>query len=167
MANRVMAAKGLKLKRQRRLFPRYLSGDYVPTGKPPNQLVMREMKERARSLAFDDEYAEYLALRKYMDRQGQHLHPGRLEVQAHLDRIQNTMPALMCVTLCDSLIKKVKLFYNEERNRFLILEASAIDKMIQTSMVYMDRGRCLAAWKAGTIRWVHFSSVRPPPSSSE
>jgi len=51
MANRTMQTKGLKAKRQKRLFPRYLAADYIPTGKPPNMLVMRELKERSRSLA--------------------------------------------------------------------------------------------------------------------
>ena len=73
MVNRTMQAKGLKLKRQKRLFPRHLSADYVPTGKPPNQLVIREMKERAAGLAFDDEYIDYLVKRREMDRQGQHI----------------------------------------------------------------------------------------------
>lgn len=166
MGNRNMAGKRLKLQRQRRLFPRYLSADYVPTGKPPNQLVMRELKERSRSLAFDDEYAQYLAVRHVMDLQGQHPHPGRAEVLRHIQRIQNVAPSLQNVVLHHDAFRKVRLFYNEDRSRFILFQEELRAKFVQTSMVYMDRTRCIAAFKSDTVRWVHFSSVHPPPHES-
>lgn len=168
MANRSMQAKALKLKRQKRLFPRYLGADYIPTGKPPNQMVMQELKERARGLAFDEEYADYLQVRKEMDRQGQHISEGRVLVAAHIQRIQNVAPALMNVVICNTKIQKTKLFYNEERNKFVLYEENALTKEIRTSMVYMDRARCIAHWRSDTVRWVYFSSVRlPTPSAQE
>lgn len=162
MGNRNMEAKGLKLRRQKRLFPRYLAADYVPTGKPPNMLVMNELKERTRSLANSDEYADYLVTRMMMDAQGQHPHPGRQEVKAHIQRIQDTAPALMNVVLMNTKLKKVMMFFPSERNRWIIYEEDFLNKTVQTSMVYMDRARCISAWKEDRIRWVHFSSVRPP-----
>lgn len=167
MTNRSMKAKGDKARRQRRLFPRNLSASYIPTGKPPNQLVMRELKERSRSLAFDDEYIDYLVKRKQMDAEGQHISEGRRLVAAHIKRIQEVAPAMTCVTICDTLARKTLLFYNESHDRFILYEANRIDKFIQTSMVYMDRKRCLDHWKADTTRWVHFSSVRPPSQASD
>jgi len=156
-----MQAKDLKMKRMKRLFPRYLSASYVPTGKPPNMLVMRELIERSRSLAFDEEYVDYLVKRKFMDMQGQHISEGRQLVAAHIKRIQETAPALTCVTICDTIVRKTLLFYNEERTRFIIYEANRLEKFVRTSMVYMDRQRCIDAWKSDNTRWVYFSSVRP------
>lgn len=165
MANRTMAGKRLKLAKHRRLFPRYLSADYVPAGKPPNMLVMRELKERTKSLAFDDEYIDYLVKRKAMDAAGQHISIGRQEVATHIARIQNTAPALMCVTIDNTVVRKVQMFYNSERNRFILFEDNKFGNFIRTSLVYMDRKRCLAAFKSDTVRWVTFSSVRPPSVS--
>lgn len=161
MANRTMQAKGLKAKRQKRLFPRHLAADYIPTGKPPNMLVMRELKERSRSLAFDEEYIDYLVKRRYMDAAGQHISEGRRLVSAHITRIQQTAPAMTCVTICDTVVRKTLLFYNEERTRFIIYEANRLEKFVRTSMAYMDRQRCIDAWKSDNTRWVYFSSVRP------
>jgi len=166
MANRTMAAKRLKLSRQRRLFPRSLSSDYIPTGKPPNMLVMRELKERARSLAFSDEYIDYLVTRRQMDAAGQHISVGRREVMAHILRIQETAPALTCVTLDNTVVRKVQMFYNSERTKFVLFEDNKLDLFIRTSLVYMDRLRCIAAFKSDKVRWVTFSSVLPPPDSS-
>src|SRR5258705_6664949 len=166
MANQTLQAKGLKAKRQRRLFPRYLAADYIPTGKPPNMLVMRELKERSRSLAFDDEYIDYLVKRKFMDMQGQHISEGRQLVAAHIKRIQETAPAMTCVTICDTLVRKTLLFYNEARNRFILYEANRVEKFVRTSMVYMDRKRFIDAWKSDNARWVYFSSVHPPSDTS-
>jgi len=161
-----MQAKGLKAKRQRRLFPRHLSASYIPTGKPPNMLVMKELKERSRSLAFDDEYADYLAKRKLMDMQGQHISEGRQLVAAHMKRIQDTVPCMTYVTICDTIVKKTKLFYDETRTHFVIFEDNCLWKFVRTSMVYMDRQRCIDAWKSDNIRWVYFSSIRPPSDTS-
>jgi len=156
-----MQAKTLKMKRHKRLFPRSLASDYIPTGKPPNMLVMRELKERSRSLAFDDEYIDYLVKRRLMDAQGQHISEGRRQISAHIQRIKDLAPALMNVALCNSSVQKTLLFYNEERTRFVIYEENHTTKIIQTSMTYMDRKRCIDAWQAGTIRWVRFSSTSP------
>jgi hypothetical protein len=128
---------------------------------------MRELKERARSLAFDDEYADYLIKRMMMNAQGQHLHPGREEVKQHIRRIQEIAPALMNVVLMDNVVRKIQMFYPSERNKFVLHEESYLDKFVRTSMVYVDRQRCLAALKSDTVRWVHFSSVHPPPDNSE
>jgi len=166
MANRIMQAKGLKAKRQRRLFPRHLAADYIPTGKPPNMLVMKELKERSRSLAFDEEYVDYLVKRKCLDIQGQHISEGRRLVSAHIQRIKDTSPSLTCVTICDTIVRKTLLFYNEERTRFIIYEANRLEKFVRTSMAYMDRQRCIDAWKSDNTRWVYFSSVRPPSDTS-
>ena len=166
MANRNMQGKAAKAKRQRRLFPRNLSASYIPAGKPPNQLVMRELKERSRSLAFDDEYIDYLVKRKGMDQAGQHISEGRRLVSAHIQRIKDTSPSLTCVTICDTLAKRTLLFYNEDRTRFIIYEANRMEKFVRTSMAYMDRQRCIDAWKSDNTRWVYFSSVRPPSDSS-
>jgi hypothetical protein len=162
MANRAMEAKRLKMKRHRRLAPVKYHAHYIPTGMPPNQLVMQELKERAKGLAFDDEYAEYLSVRADMDRQGQHISEGRREVAAHIKRIQDVAPAMMNVVLMATKLKRVKMFYNEDRTRFILLEENLLTHSCQTSLAYMDRKRCIAAFRSDRVRWVRFSSTSPP-----
>lgn len=158
MANRSMAAKRLKLKRQKRLFPRKLSADYVPVGTGPDRFVIREYKERTRSLAFDAEFLASLEAKQKFHG----VPPGRLEALEHMKRIENTIPKKECVNIHKTPFLKADLFYNEDRTRFLIYEENYRTRVVRTSMNYNNRERCITAWQEDTIRWVLFSSVSPP-----
>jgi hypothetical protein len=161
MANRALQAKALKLRRMKRLFPRYLSADYIPTGKPPDRFVIQEYKERTRSLAFDEAYLAHLEAKALFHG----VPPGRLEAEAHIKRIKELTPAMHCVTICDMPALKAQLFYNAEKTRFMVLETNYLICTMRTSMQYQDRTRCIDAWRADTVRWVEFSSLRSPPDS--
>ena len=58
MANRTMAAKALKLKKMKRLFPKQYQANYIPVGRGPNMEVMAGYKERAKGLAFDQKFLD-------------------------------------------------------------------------------------------------------------
>lgn len=158
MANRSMAAKALKLKRQKRLFPRYLSADYIPTGKPPDRFVIQEYKERTRSLAFDADYLASLEAKQKFH----HVSYKRREVEAHIKRIQELTPHMHCFVLCDMPALKAQCFYNVTRTRYMITEYNHLIHQVRSSMYYSDKLRCVEAWKMDTVRWVEVSSLDPP-----
>jgi hypothetical protein len=158
-----MAAKELKRKRQKRLFPRYLSASYIPTGKPPDRFVIQEYKERTRSLAFDADYLADLEAKQ----QFHHVSYKRREVQAHIKRIQELTPSMFCITICDMPAIKAQLFYNSEKTRFMVMESNHLIRQVRTSIIYADKARLIDAWKSETVRWVEFSSLDPPPVVSQ
>lgn len=165
MANRSMQAKALKLKRARRLFPKSYSSNYIPVGMPPNREVMSGYKERARGLAFDAEYMYWL------ENQFQRFKckpPGRVEVEAHIRRIEEHAPAKMCFKLMENSALRARCFFNSERTIWLIMEEDFKKGEVRTSMTYSSKDNVVYAWRKNKIRWVMFTKsagreVPPPP----
>lgn len=155
--NRSMQAKALKLKKQKRLFPKSYAADYIPTGMPPDRQVMREYKERTRGLAFDDAYMAHLeAKAKFKG-----VPAGRFEVMNRLKFIECELGELKFVTIHEDFGCKAQLFYNSERTAFMIMEVNYTDEVIRTSIRYMDRDRCILRWKDKDIRWISIVSTNP------
>lgn len=161
MANRAMEAKRNKMKRMRRLFPRRMSADYIPVGMPPNRLVMQEYKERTRSLAFDQKYMDWLeTVTRFAGKP-----PGKLEAEKAWERIKDACPTLMNVSLVHNKVRCVKMFWNQDRTQFILLEENYVGRFIRASIRYQDRQRLLDRFKSDTVRWVEFVSSSPPESS--
>jgi len=157
MANRNMQAKALKLKKQKRLFPKSYSADYIPTGMPPDRQVMREYKARTKSLAFDEQYMAHLEEKARF----KGVPAGRFEVLNRLKFIECELGELKFVTIHEDFGCKAQLFYNSERTAFMIMEVNYDDCVIRTSLRYMDRQRCIDRWKTKSIRWLSVVSTNP------
>lgn len=158
MANRVMQAKRAKMVRMKRTFPKHMQASYIPVGAPPNRLVMSECKERTRSLAFDHEYLNWLeTVTRFKNKP-----PGKVEAEATWRRLRDACPTLMNVTLEVNLNRCVKMFYNQERNNFIIYEENYTGRFVRASIHYQDRKRCIDRFKSNTVRWVEFVSSSPP-----
>lgn len=157
MANRTMQAKKLKMKRMRRTSPKSYTASYISCGAPPNRLVMGEYKERTRSLAFDDKYLNWLeTVTRFKNKP-----PGKVEAEAAWRRIADACPTLMNVTLEINANRCVKMFFNQERNQFVLYEENYGGHFIRTSIRYQDRGRCIARFKSSQVHWVEFVSSSP------
>lgn len=158
MANRTMQAKSLKMKRMKRTFPRYMSADYIPTGAPPNRMVMSEYKERTKSLAFDQKYMDWLeTIARFRGKP-----PGKLEAEKAWERIKDACPNLQCVSLEANKVHTVKMFWNQDRTNFILYEENYVGRYIRASIRYQDRDRCIARFKSNQVRWVEFVSSSPP-----
>lgn len=183
MANRTMKAKADKAQRQKRLFPRSYSADYIPVGRGPNRDVMAMYKESSRSLAFGPEYLAWLeTVTRYRGKP-----PGKVEAEQAIERLRNAKtnpshylsvvlnempatwarikdvcPTLMNVVLEDSPLRHARMFWNQKRDRFILLELHHIGRYMRSSMVYQDGDRCKARFISDTVRWVEFVSSSPP-----
>jgi len=158
MANSTMQAKAAKLRKQRRLFPKHLAASYVPVGRGPNKEVMSGYKERTRSLAFDKTYLDWLeTVTRFHGKP-----PGKLEAEKAWERIRDAAPNLSCVTLVDNKVQNVKMFWNDARNQFILLEENYVGRFIRASIRYQDGERCKRRFLSGQVRWVEFVSSSPP-----
>lgn len=155
MANRVLAQKALKAKRQRRLFPRNYSSDYIPVGKPPVREVIHQYKEHARGLAFDDAYMKFLEAHA----RWHGVPPARKAVLDHIYRIQNEIPQMLFVLLADNYKRKTSLFFNSTKKSFIVMEQELTKGIFKTSMTYGDHDRILRAWLENYIRWSYVTQV--------
>lgn len=162
MANRTMQQKSLKLKRQRRLFPKKLSADYVAVGSGPNRYVMSEYKERTRSLAFDQKYLDWLETTSRFKNKP----PGKVEAEKTWERIRDACPSLMNVTLVHTQAKCVKMFFNSFGDQYILYEENYIGRYIRASIRYQSRERLLDRFKTDSVRWVEFVSSSPPKTNS-
>lgn len=169
MANRSMAAKAMKMKRARRTFPKSYCSDYIPVGMPANRLVMGEYKERARGLAFDSAYLQWLEdTARFKGKT-----PCRVEVEAHIRRIESIAPAKMCFKLMENGTIRVRCFFNSEKTHWIIMEEDFKKGHVRTSMSYSSKDSIVYAWKKDTIRWVEIThksisrEVLAPPLSTD
>lgn len=169
MANGTMEAKRQKMKRMKRTFPKSYCSNYIPCGLPPNRLVMTEYKERARGLAFDSTYMEWLEKTARFKCKT----PGRVEVEAHIRRIENVAPAKMCFKLMENSALRARCFFNSERTLWVILEENFKEGKIKTSMSYSSKDNIVYAWKKDKIKWVEIThksisrEVPAPPLSAD
>lgn len=157
MANRAMQAKALKLKKQKRLFPKSYSADYIKCPGNLDRTLMAEAKQRAKGLAFDDKYMEYIEQKQRF----KGVPWGRFEVLQQLQLLRTYLgDDLQYVVLKQTDTTKVQLFYNSERTTFLILEVSYVEAVARMSMKYMDRERCIQTWRQQKLRWVAVQPLR-------
>lgn len=180
--------KELKLKKQKRLFPKSYSADYIPVSRRPGagHELITQRRESQRSLAFDAKYGEYI-VDKFAG-----VPAGRHEVQQKLNaqpktpalpdkdkllsvamnefptawaRIRDVCPHLMNIILENSRVRHVRMFWNEKRNRFILLELSHVGRYMRCSIVYSDGERAKSRFKSNEVRWIEFVSSSPPNPS--
>lgn len=175
MANRSMQAKEMKRKRQRKLLPAHYYADYISVGRPPDREVMREHKERNRSLAFDPEMMKHLdSITRFKG-----VPPGRVEAREAaqtaisiarmtvVDKIREEIPQLLFFNLPDANdhIHRASVFFNSEKTCFVIMYQHFQKGYVKRSITYASKERLLEKWKCDQITWVDYSPS--PKQSSE
>jgi hypothetical protein len=188
MVNRTMQAKTIKRNKQRRLFPKRFTAEYISVGAPPNRLVMNEYKERTKSLAFDAKYMEWLEKitrfrgkppgKKEADEAAARINKYRVNPHSWLAelrdarptwwaRIGEVCPSYMHVALEDSAVRLSKMFFSTDGTHFILYEENFIGRIARLSITYQNRERCIARWRADQVRWVSTVSSSPPEPEVE
>lgn len=168
MANRSMKAKQLKMMKARAKLPKSYSSDYIPTGLPPNREVMSGYKERARGLAFDQQYMDWLE-NKFQRFHGKT--PSRLvtEVRRALLLIEEAAPSKTCFTLKENSVLRVRCFFNSDKTLWKIMEEDFRKRELRVSQSYSCKNNIVLAWRENRIRWMYITQadisreVSPPP----
>lgn len=163
MANRAIAAKTLKMKKQRRLFPKQYQANYIPVGRGPNQEVMAGYKERTRGLAFDQKYLDFLELHARFKGKS----PGRVEVEAAIRRIEEFVPQQMYFTVIKNCVQWCRVYFNSQHTLYILLHENYKNGTVRTSMSYSDKDRIISAWNTDRIRWVECKALSPKEPSAE
>lgn len=160
MVNKTMQAKEMKLRRQKRLFPKQYAADYIPTGKPPDRMVVNEYKQRAKGLAFDAKYLEYLEQRARF----KGVPAGKFEVNQKLMEILTAAEKLNFVKLMQTPLFHTLMFYPSDKRFFMIYEENFKEQKVYCSMRYQFKANMIADWQANKIRWVSVSPLCQHPT---
>lgn len=156
MANRTMEAKRLKMKKQRRLFPRNYSSDYIPTGKPPNRLVMQEYRERTLSLAFDAKYLAALEAKQKFHG----VPPGKVEIRAKLEEMAAEGYATKVgFVLIANTYQRCTLYRRDDHKGFRLCHEDFKAKTVRWSIEYPSKERAITVWHKSKVVWIEKKSL--------
>lgn len=157
MANRVMAQKALKLKRQRRAWNKYGN---MKSGIQPSRIVLEEYKQRARGLAFDKSIADKIALGF------KGITPARLEAIKRQAEEEARLPE--DVTLCFkgpgpcNVYQESWIWTNSKRTVWLVVHKDFKRRVQRTSIIYSSKEVLVIKWEMGKITWKDAETIPPP-----
>lgn len=158
MANRAMEAKRLKLKKMRRNLPRKLQADYIPTGAPPNRIVMSEYRMRTKSLAFDPTYLAYLEEKAPF----KNVPPGKMDIRKELEKMQaRGYSDKVGYAILSNTIQRVMIYRNDDHTLFRICHENFRKKEVRWSIEYKSKEIATSRWNTGRVVWVSIKESSP------
>lgn len=154
MSNRVMAAKGLKLKRQRRAWAKTLSRKgYMQ----PNREVIREYKDRAAGLAvFDD--APQVRFDAVMHRMSREAGQRKLEALKKQAQFEMGLPrdcemSFKGPTVPD-MYQETLIYFNSTKTKFVLILRDLEQRIERVSTVYSSKELLIMCWGMDKVAWV-------------
>ncbi len=154
MGNRVLAAKRLKMQRQRRAWAIPLSRS---SGQNPNRIVINEYKSRARGLGSDD-VSESIIQKFCHDNQKREALKRQAEFEVLLgDALRYKGPGP------SNNQEESWVYFNPSKTAYFILHKDKKLKIERRSISYSCKEVLYAKWGMGRVTWVE---IRDLPNSS-
>lgn len=158
MANRTMAAKSLKLKRQKRAWAKPYSSPSLHT---PNRGVLQEYKLRAVMLGVP-EYEVDDWIRKLYGRDPFTGTPaGRAEVVQLMKELKLVVPQLLFFELIDNSYQRALCWYNTDKTCWVITHTDKRRAQFRRSIEYGSKARALKLYYQDRLTWVVQSVTNP------
>lgn len=151
MVNRVMQAKGQKVRRQRRAWAIPLS---IASGTRPNRGVIQEYKERTCMLGVPEYEIDMLIKALYGRDPIQGVPPARAEVLATLARLKKLVPELYFFEVLDTPYHRVVCFHNGAKTCYIISHTDKKKKFTETSVEHHSKEIALWRFHNDKITWV-------------
>lgn len=162
MANRTMAAKAMKLKRQRRAWAK----PYGYSGmQRPNVMVLASYKERAKGLAVDEKSADAIAAFFYNSERGpkdhNRVHPGKYEVLSRIEQIAELEAEIELKFGCtlrfkgpgpDNSYQRSFVYFNPTKTCYVVVHEDFREHVIRRSLPYSCKEIVMAKWPC-RITW--------------
>ncbi len=135
MVNRTMAAKGVKLRAQKRRYPRRM--DLDKRGPRPNLSVLADYTKRAKGLAIEDQWLMLdngtIVLESTVPLVNAHL-SAKSEIDDKL--IAQKWDAPKFIELHSTPIERVRLYYNSQRSKIIIQQVRLLNKVFRISEAF-------------------------------
>lgn len=155
MGNRVIEAKRLKMKRQRRAWAIPLSR---AGGQCPNRIVINEYKQRARGLQLTDDISESVITKYCRD----HRRQEALKRQAHYELEFGDVRRYSGPGPCNNH-EESWVYYNPSKTAFFILHRDKKLKIERKSITYACKETLYTRWTQRKVTWVEMYNL---PDSS-
>lgn len=178
MANHTMQDKARKRMLQIRRLPRRMPGEVAGTlekhsGTPiPSRLlaegvrapmtpirdILQIYKNSAKSLERDETEDNLLIIRFYGRVSFPGIPPARKEVLEHIARIRQVSEELQSFEILRTAVHRARVFYNPQKNKFIISYENFKEGTIRTSMTYQYRQHLIDDFRRDKLIWVEIRS---------
>lgn len=159
MANRTMAAKAAKYRRQKRAWAKtYGRSNHTV----PNRGVLNEYKERALGLGVDEFAVDELIRTQYNREAIYGFTPGQKEVHDLMKEMRERVPELMSFTLLDNAFYRATCNFNAERSCWSISVTDKRLSVMRTSIEYGTKELAIELFHQGRLRYASKTSVASP-----
>ena len=156
MVNRTMAAKALKLKKQRRAWAAPLS---VKSGIRPNVDVIKGYKDRAKGLKFDEKEIDELIFRLFKRQPFKNTPPGRREAMVRRDKIRmlaemsEQVPDHLFFNYINNSVVRFDIFFTADKTCYVIVKENRKTRTISRSISYGSCERAISVIQRDKVRW--------------
>lgn len=151
MGNRVIAAKRLKMKRQRRAWAISLSRS---GGRTPNRIVINEYKQRARGLMLTDDVSESVIQKFCHDNNKREALKRQATFELELgDALRYRGPGP------NTDQEESWVYFNPQKTAFFILHRDKKLGIERKSITFSSKEILYFRWTTGKVRWVEIRNV--------
>ncbi len=152
MANRTMAAKGKKLRAQKRRYPRRM--DLDKRGPRPNLAVLADYKQRAKGLAIEDQWLMLdngtIVLESQVPIVNAHL-SARAEIDAQ--GINEKWNTPKYIELCSTPSERIRLYYNSQKTKIIIQQVNLLRRVFRISEAFPCKDDAIYAMNHDIVPW--------------
>jgi hypothetical protein len=152
MANRTMQAKALKLRSQKRRYPRRMDLDI--RGPRPNTTVLGDYRERAKGLALGDCWIVLdngmTVLESQVPVVNGHL-SARSEID--IDRINQKFNKPLFVEHLNNPSQRIRIYFNSRHDRVIIQQMHYLQRVARVSEVFTSMDDAYFSLKNDIVPW--------------
>lgn len=150
MANRVMAAKKRKERKQRRAWARKYS---IRSGIQSNREVIAQYHRTAAGLGLEEARTRF-----------PNVSPGKKDISDRIEEILQHLNDPLCFDIFpENSYQRVRLFFNSKKTVFIIQHMNYKEGACRLSISYASAERAIQVWNTDKVIWKVKKSI---PSSS-
>jgi hypothetical protein len=79
-----------------------------------------------------------------------------------IQELEKQLPAQRYFSVIDRKFKKLKLFYNDTRDRFWFVEENLLGRFLLLSLSYENKNRAMRDFTLGRITWIERRAIPTP-----
>lgn len=153
MANRALQQKELKLKRQKRLFPKRYSAEYISVGSRFNSELASVSRGSVSGKAFDEEFNRYVDAKTGNRRP---VSSRRLEAQKTALTMAEAEAEIcpMFFNVVDNIYIQTRIYFNGSKTCFFVVHKDKKKNVEQRSITYSSKEVVMHKLVQSKITWV-------------
>lgn len=166
MANRTMAAKALKLRRQNRALPRTLTINRKGAS-GPNRVVLDEYKQRAASLGYEEANAWFVRCDGKITNEGWNmLAAGKQDIRDRSAEILRRFDNPLFVEHVSNPSQRIRIYFNSRQDEVIVQQMHFLQRVVRLSFCFTSIDDAYYALKQDIVPWRYEKAFPDQPASS-